>query len=1087
MSVRDRLIQLTLRARNFLSGDVAPATESMRELAEEGQRLKASMEDVGRARGMARTLRDNQQATEGLARAQNDARATLDDLTRELGDNAEATAGQRIAMREARRTLDEAERAYKRNQQAIKNTASELQKLGVDTDNVAAEEQRLTNELAEGKKALADNREAIKQKRVEEKKAAEATKEHSDRVGAARGVMADAGRQVLTFAAAYISLNAAFGLVQKGLSLVAQGLRAVTTGGSEKQQALAQIEAALASTGRQAEFTSQQLLDMADAFEASSMLTAEQVQSAQTRLLSYTDVAAKEFPRAMQIIIDQQQRLGISVEQSAEIVGRSLQSPSTAIATLGRQGFKLEEGQKRLLKQLEATGQMAKAQSIIMDMLAEAYGGSATAARMNTFQGLLKGMGDRFGDFADRVSNAGVFEYLQQRLRGVADYLDQMANDGRLDRLAQALSDAFIQGVEKAEAFAKRLADIDFKQLTDDSAGWLSDFGARIDDATTRLQLFVAPFRSLFSGLTAGFATLGLAATEFASNLAEPFLKAGEAIADAFNLDGLKAKIQESRQGISDLQKGLVEQIEQDGQDIRDAWDTTSQHGVDTQQKVVDAAKAAEAEKLAAAQATTDKLNELNTQFAESALNATSAGTRGVTDLADALKLIDTASSVAQLEGLRGAMLAAFQDGSLSQDQYAQATSLLNEKLNTLGGSAAGTGDSLADLGEDFGDLASIMRAVGSAMNEVDFNRLRTGIRKAYSDGKISAEEFAKAQAELNKRITDLKPAADKGTKALGEQRKAIDENMQSARRGVADVGDAAEGASGGIDFFGSVLTAARTPLANMSKAALELFDTLRGIKKTDVELDVSSAEKTAAALSRVREEALGLTAELGRIGSRDYGFGTWMRETALRSREVQAEYLAQKLRLQELTEGYTSGAMSAAAFARAARSAKGDLKLLDESDLSSLESSIQGAEQQMKQLGESSRSTLESLQDELDKLEGREADAERRRFAARRRELEVQLDGAQASGDRNAVANAQQSISVLRQIEAATAQKRQQDEQQKRLAATAPTQAAAAAVPQKIIRLETSRGKAVEVAVSSAADETNLLSILEEAGARAI
>ena len=84
-------------------------------------------------------------------------------------------------------------------------------------------------------------------------------------------------------------------------------------------------------------------------------------------------------------------------------------------------------------------------------------------------------------------------------------------------------------------------------------------------------------------------------------------------------------------------------------------------------------------------------------------------------------------------------------------------------------------------------------------------------------------------------------------------------------------------------------------------------------------------------------------------------------------------------------------------------------------------------------------------------------------------------------------MANAQRSISVLRQIEAATAQKRQQDEQQKRLTPTAPAAAAAAAGPQKVIRLETTRGKAVEVAVNSAADETNLLGILEEAGMRTL
>ncbi len=1086
MSIKDRLIQFVLRGKDELSPEAAKSAEALAAVSAEAEELGKVLDSAKDARGLAKGLEATQRAAEQAERGLVQTDLQIKEL-RDALNQSPGSAGLEQSLKDTEREARRLQRGLDGLREKLKQQEAAALAAGIDTNNLADEEKRLAAEVDKAKVALDANSQQLKVLQREQAAAARTTAEHASRVEDARSAMSTGAKQVLAFAAAYISLNAVVGVFQGGLRLVAQGIRAVAMEGSDKQQALAQLESALASTGRQAEFTTHQLLDMADGLEASSMLTAEQVQAAQTRLLSYTNVAATEFPRAMQIIIDQQQRLGISVEQSAEIVGRALQSPSEAIATLGRQGFKLEDGQKRLLKQLEATGKTAEAQAIIMDMLAEAYGGSAAAARMNTAAGLWKGLTDRVGDFTSRVANSGAFDFIQRKLVELSTYLDEMANDGRLDVLAKGLSDAFIQGAEKVEAFAKKLLDIDFKKLTEDSGGWLSDFGSKIDEATTRLQLFVAPFRTLFNGLTAGFATLGLAATEFAANLAAPFLAAGEAIADAFNLEGLKAKIQASRQSINDLQAGLLEQIERDGQDIRDAWDTTTQAAVENAQDQQAAAVAAEAAKLAAAQATASKVAELNEGFAQQAVEASATGQRAITDMADALKLIDTASSVQQLEGLRGAMLKAFQDGRLSQEEYAQSTSLLNEKLNTLSGSAGGVGDSLAGLGDEFGDLASIMRAVGGAMNEVDFNRLRTGIRKAYSDGKITAEEFAKAQAELNKRITELKPAADKGTKSLGEQRKAIDANMQSARRGIADVGDAAEGASGGIDFFGAVLTAARTPLANMSKAALEAFDALRGIKNTDIELDTSSAEKTGEALARVREEALGLQAELGRSGSRASGFGIWMRETALRSREVQAEYLAQKLRLQELTEGYSSGAMSAAAFARAARSAKGDLKLLDESDLSGLESSIQSAEQQMKQLGDSSRSTLESLQDELDRLEGLEADAERRRFAARQRELEVQLDAAQAAGDRDAVANAQRSISVLRQIEAATAQKRQQDEQQKRLTAAAPAAAAVASGPQKVIRLETTRGKAVEVAVNSAADETNLLSILEEAGMRTL
>lgn len=1113
MSVRDRLIQLTLRARNFLSGDVQPATDSMRELAEEGRRLKTSMDEVGRARGMARTLRDNQQATEGLARTQADARATLDDLTRELGDNAEATAGQRIAMREARRTLDEAERAYKKNQSAIKNLTSELKQMGVDTDNVTAEEKRLAGELEDGKKALGDNREAIKQKRIEEKKAADTTKEHTSRVDAAKGAMADAGRKVLAFAAAYVSLNAAMGLVQRGLSLVAQGIRAVTTDGSEKQQALGQLEAALASTGRQAEFTSQQLLDMADAFEASSMLTAEQVQSAQARLLSYTDVAATEFPRALQIIIDQQQRLGISVEQSAEIVGRALQSPSEAITTLGRQGFKLEEGQKRLLKQLEATGKTAEAQAIIMDMLAEAYGGSATAARMNTFQGLLKGIGDRFGDFASRVSNSGVFEYLQKRLRGVADYLDQLASDGRLDRLAQALSDAFVQGVEKAEVFAKRLLDIDFNKLIDDSTRWLSGFGKGVDKAVSAVDTLAEKTRGFWNVLTLA----GNAADTFWGVFKLGILETASLLAgtlpDALGGAKWKERIDQVASGVRAGIKSSIDGVKTDFEDLRNSIAGLGRDAANDAKAGAEATTAAIKGELEQQrmldQAHADQLIANQHRVRDEAIAAAIAGTAAIADMGQALNLIDTARSREQLEGLRSALLRAFTDGQLSQVEFAQATGVLNARLGELGGAATGMAAAAGIAAESLKSLADVQRAISDAKTDRDITAIRTALKRLYDDGLLGATDYNAELAKLTARQKELKGAVEQGTKAQADknaadkeaivtseqlrresgqrmeaERKAGDQAMQDRRKGSEEA-KRDMGAMG--EFFGGVMSRAREPLAALSAAALDAFDKLRGISSVDMSIDTSSVDATRESLGRVAKALGDVKAAQSGVGVST--LGRWMLDTRRASLETQQAFLGQKASLQELMDSYARGAMSASQFISAARSAKSAMGLLDASDLSSLESAIASAQQRMQQMGESTRSTLESLQDELDGLQGRQDDIERRRFAARQRELQAQLAEAQAGGDAQAVANAARGIGLLRQIEAESAQQRQRQAQEKRIEEVKASQAAPApsAAPTKILRLESPSGKAVDVGISSDQDETKLLDILGDAGLRAL
>ncbi|MCY1365383.1 hypothetical protein D9M69_522270 [compost metagenome] len=161
-------------------------------------------------------------------------------------------------------------------------------------------------------------------------------------------------------------------------------------------------------------------------------------------------------------------------------------------------------------------------------------------------------------------------------------------------------------------------------------------------------------------------------------------------------------------------------------------------------------------------------------------------------------------------------------------------------------------------------------------------------------------------------------------------------------------------------------------------------------------------------------------------------------------------------------------------------------MRLLNDSDLRTLESAIDSAKDRMQQLGESSQQTLNGLRDELDQLQGNQEDIERRRFATRRRELESQVEEARQSGDPQAMANLQRSLGLLRQIEAETAAQSERAAHQKRMAEVkAATPAPAPQAPAKVIRLEDARGRAVDVSVASGQDETNLIGILEDAALR--
>lgn len=1085
--MKDRLIQFILRGKDELSPAARQSEEALNKLRQEAEELGQALDATKEAQGLGKALEQTGRAVAQGQRNLADAEKQVTDLREALSKTPDA-AGLQQSLKGAEREANRSRRQLNALTVQLADAEKAAKAAGIDTDKLGDEQKRLAAEVDKAKQALADNNTQLKAAQREQAAAARATAEHGSRVESLRGAMSAGAKQILAFAAAYVSLNAAMGLVQRGLSLVAQGIRAVAMDGSDKQQALAQLEATLASTGRQAEFTTQQLLDMADAMESSSMLTAEQVQSAQARLLSYTDVAANEFPRALQIVIDQQQRLGISAEQSAEIVGRALQSPSKAMAALGRQGFTLEAGQQRLLKQLEATGRMAEAQSIIMDMLTEAYGGAAAAARMNTFQGLLKGITDRFGDFASRVANSGAFEYMQRKLVDVSNYLDQMASDGRLDRLAEGLSKGFIQGVEWAERFAKKLLDIDFQKATDDAAAWFSNLGQHLDETQQKLAAFVLPFRALFNGLTSGLSLVAAAVTSKMSEVLGLVDEVAERLPKALGGERLRNSVRAARETLDGLTAGFVAQVEQDGKDIQSAWDA-AMGGV--------------------ADRTKTKMAEVTETIKLDTVSQADFVRQAVTSMQGALDQISAAKTVAQLRQVGEEMFAAYKRGDISQQEYSAGSVELNRRLAALGGAAKSMAGDVGIAAESLKSLTDVQRAISDAKTDRDIAAIRTALQGLYNTGQVTAAQYNAELTKLNarqkeltqalqgsKKAQDEKNASDKEAivtseqlrresgKRMEEERRASGEAMERRRKGSEE----AKKDMGAMEgFFSGVLSRAREPLAAMSEAALAAYDRLRGLSSVDMSIDTSSLDATQQSLQKVRRAYAEVETALSRPMTSS--LGRWALETQQASLQTQQAFLAQKAAVQELTAAYERGDVVAAQFVRRAEGLRRSVALLDEADLNALQASISAAEQSMQQLGESTRSTLESLQDELDGLQGRTDDIERRRFAARRRDLEAQMAEAQAGGDAQAVSNAARAIGLLRQIETESQQQRQREEQQKRMDAQqpAPGPAAPPPAPSKVIRLEIPGRGSVNVGLSSDADETKLLTLLEQAGMRSL
>lgn len=184
-----------------------------------------------------------------------------------------------------------------------------------------------------------------------------------------------------------------------GVTLLGAGIAKVIANSSAAEREVAQLDAIIKSTGGAAGYTRQQLLDMADTMSSKSTFSGGEIVEAQTRLLSYSGILGTNIPRAMQAIIDQSARLGISVSQSAETIGRALESPSKAAAALAQQGFgaAFTKEVRGTIDELVKAGKEGEAQVMILEILEESYGGAAQAAR-DTFSGALKALGNTLDD-----------------------------------------------------------------------------------------------------------------------------------------------------------------------------------------------------------------------------------------------------------------------------------------------------------------------------------------------------------------------------------------------------------------------------------------------------------------------------------------------------------------------------------------------------------------------------------------------------------------------------------------------------------------------------------------------------------------
>lgn len=147
------------------------------------------------------------------------------------------------------------------------------------------------------------------------------------------------------------------------------------------EQASAQLNATLKSTGNIAGLNRKALDEQASALMNKSLFDDDDITRAQSILATFTNIRGEVFMNTIPAVADLATKMGTDLKGAVIQVGKALQDTTgKGLTMLKKSGVDFSESQLKVIKSLFATGKAAEAQTLILQELNKEFGGSAAAA-----------------------------------------------------------------------------------------------------------------------------------------------------------------------------------------------------------------------------------------------------------------------------------------------------------------------------------------------------------------------------------------------------------------------------------------------------------------------------------------------------------------------------------------------------------------------------------------------------------------------------------------------------------------------------------------------------------------------------------
>jgi hypothetical protein len=186
-------------------------------------------------------------------------------------------------------------------------------------------------------------------------------------------------------------------------------------------------EAVIRATGGAAGFTSQGIRQMSATIAAETLASAEGVEAAAQKLMTFRSVGRDVFERTLRAAQDLAAVGFGTLESSAVQLGKALEDPTEGISALTRVGVSFSESQKNVIKQLVETGRAAEAQRLILAAVEQQVGG-AGAAEAGGLAGAFDTLSQNVQTFLVNIGNSGPIQAATASLTALASVVSNLNN-----------------------------------------------------------------------------------------------------------------------------------------------------------------------------------------------------------------------------------------------------------------------------------------------------------------------------------------------------------------------------------------------------------------------------------------------------------------------------------------------------------------------------------------------------------------------------------------------------------------------------------------------------------------------------------